>query len=202
MLRGIWNASLVIRYVRWGSRIRTSAKGRITYIPWCFAANFLLFAWERTFAAFRPRDFYGFDRVEISHFLPFLAKMQVECFNFFMLSPAKMGLFFPWVRSFLSNQNSNISSWRYDDCLISVVSSIKKLFCFIILGKIGFSLWLPVANARGELQIYRPANVMEWYAVGPQPAYKTFEDILIVLLGSIEVNKWVCLCTYFAISNK
>ena len=42
---------------------------------------------------------------------------------------------------------------------------------------------------------------MEWYAVGPQPAYKTFEDILIVLLGSIVVNEWVCLCTYFAISN-
>lgn len=59
---------------------------------------------------------------------------------------------------------------------------------FSFFGKIGFSLWLPVANARGELQIYRPANVMEWYAVGPQPAYKTFEDILIVLLGSIEVN--------------
>ena len=43
---------------------------------------------------FRPRDFYGFDRVEISHFLPFLAKMQVEGFNFFMLSPANMGHFF------------------------------------------------------------------------------------------------------------
>ena len=26
---------------------------------------------------------------------------------------------------------------------------------------------------------------MEWHAVGPQPAYKTFEDIMIVLLGSI-----------------
>ena len=50
-------------------------------------------------------------------------------------------------------------------------------------------MWLPVGNARGELQIYRPANVMEWYAVGPQPAYKTFEDILIVLLGSIVVNE-------------
>ena len=26
---------------------------------------------------------------------------------------------------------------------------------------------------------------MEWHAVGPQPAYKTFEDILIVLLVSV-----------------
>ena len=43
---------------------------------------------------FRPRDFYGFDRFEISHFLPFSAKMQDEGFNFFMLSPAKMGHFF------------------------------------------------------------------------------------------------------------
>ena len=64
-----------------------------------------------------------------------------------------------------------------------MVSSIKT-FCFI-LGKIVFSLWLPVANALGELEMYRPANVMERHAVGPQPAYKTFEDILIVLLGSI-----------------
>ena len=43
---------------------------------------------------FRPRDCYGFDRFEISHFLPFSAKMQVEGVNFFMLSPAKMGYFF------------------------------------------------------------------------------------------------------------
>ena len=38
---------------------------------------------------------------------------------------------------------------------------VLKLFCLIILGKIGFSWWLPVATARGELEIYRPANVME-----------------------------------------
>ena len=25
----------------------------------------------------------------------------------------------------------------------------------------------------------------EWHTVGPQPAYKAFEDILIVLLGSV-----------------
>ena len=60
---------------------------------------------------FRPGDFYGFDRFEISHFLtfltlsptpfdacyagyPFSAKMQDKGFNFFMLSPAKMGHFF------------------------------------------------------------------------------------------------------------
>ena len=41
---------------------------------------------------FRPCDFY--DRFEISHFLPFSAKMQDEGFNFFMLSLAKMGHFF------------------------------------------------------------------------------------------------------------
>ena len=35
------------------------------------------------------------------------------------------------------------------------------LFCLIILGKIGFSWWLAVATARGELELYRPANVME-----------------------------------------
>ena len=64
-----------------------------------------------------------------------------------------------------------------------MLSSIKR-FCFI-LGKIGFSSWLPVAKARGELQMHRPTNVIEWHAVGPQLAYKTFEDILIVLLGSI-----------------
>ena len=33
------------------------------------------------------------------------------------------------------------------------------IFCLIILGKIGFSRRLPVATARGELEIYRPANV-------------------------------------------
>ena len=71
-----------------------------------------------------------------------------------------------------------------------------KLFGFIILGKIGFSWWLPVATARGELEICRPENVMEWHAVGPQPAYKTFEDILIVLLQSIVVKEWAFLCDF------
>ena len=31
----------------------------------------------------------------------------------------------------------------------------------------------------------RPGNFAEWHTVGPQPAHKTFEDIFIVLLGSI-----------------
>ena len=66
-----------------------------------------------------------------------------------------------------------------------------KLFCFITSSKIGFSWWLPVATARGELKINRPANAMEWHAVGPQPAYKTFEDVWIVFLGSIVVKEWV-----------
>ena len=42
---------------------------------------------------------------------------------------------------------------------------------------------------------------MEWHVVGPQPAYKTFEDILIVILGSIVEKEWVLLYTYFAISQ-
>ena len=58
---------------------------------------------------------------------------------------------------------------------------VLKLFCVIILGKIGFSWWLPVETARGELEIYRPANVMEKHAVRPQLVYKTFKDILIIL---------------------
>ena len=41
---------------------------------------------------------------------------------------------------------------------------------------------------------------MEWHAVGPEPAYKTFEDILIVLLRSIVAEKWMFLYRYFAIS--
>ena len=68
--------------------------------------------------------------------------------------------------------------------LLTHGAPLLKRFCFM-LGKIGFSLWLPVASARGELEMYRPANVVEWHAVEPQPAYKTFEDILVVLLGSI-----------------
>ena len=38
-------------------------------------------------------------------------------------------------------------------------------------------------DARSELELmYRPANAMEWHPVGPQSVYRTFEDILIVLL--------------------
>ena len=32
------------------------------------------------------------------------------------------------------------------------------------------------------------------------PAYKTFKDILIILLGSVVAKKWVFLYMYFAIS--
>ena len=42
---------------------------------------------------FRPGDFYGFDRFEISRFCPFSARMLVDGINFAMLSPAKMGHF-------------------------------------------------------------------------------------------------------------
>ena len=77
---------------------------------------------------------------------------------------------------------------------------VLKLFCLIILGKIGFSWWLQVVTARGELEIYRPVNVMESHAVGPQLACNTFKDILIILLGSMIAKKWVFLYMYFAIS--
>ena len=44
---------------------------------------------------FQPHDFNRFDRFEISHFpCPFLARMLVDCVNFSILSPAKMGHFF------------------------------------------------------------------------------------------------------------
>ena len=53
---------------------------------------------------FRPRDFYGFDRFEISHFLPFLAaRMLVDGLNFSKLSPAKMGHFFSFLAFALSS---------------------------------------------------------------------------------------------------
>ena len=142
----------------------------------------------------RPRG-QVFDRFEISHFLPLPRyKMQLKGFNFFMLSPANMGHFFSWVCSFFFDQNTNISSWGYDGCLIQWFR-VLQLFYLIFLGKIGFSWWPPVATARCELEICMPANVMEWHAVGPQPAYKTFKDILIVPLGSIVVKEWVFLYT-------
>ena len=40
---------------------------------------------------FRPCDFYGFDRFEISHFLPFLSYNQSTVSISLCLSPAKMG---------------------------------------------------------------------------------------------------------------
>ena len=74
---------------------------------------------------FWPRDFYGFERLKYRIFCPFSAKMQVEGFNYFMLSTAKMG-HFSWIRSFFTDQNRNISSWGYDDCFKnSMVYSIK-----------------------------------------------------------------------------
>ena len=44
---------------------------------------------------FQPHDFNRFDRFEISHFpCPFLVRMLVDCVNFSILSPVKMGHFF------------------------------------------------------------------------------------------------------------
>ena len=57
-------------------------------------------------------------------FCPFSAKMQDEGFNFFVLSPAKMGHFF-LIRSFFADQNINIISCGYDECLNSMGYSIK-----------------------------------------------------------------------------
>ena len=69
---------------------------------------------------FRPRDFYGFDRFENRIFCPFSPKMPGEGFNFFMPSPAN------WIEfAFFSDQNTNIISWGYDECLNSMVYSIK-----------------------------------------------------------------------------
>ena len=60
--------------------------------------------------------------------------------------------------------------------------------------------------ASGRKLAWRPCNIQaskndpERHALGPQKAYKTFEDILIILLGSIEVKEWVFLYTYYTIS--
>ena len=42
---------------------------------------------------YRPRDFYGFYRFEISHFFSPIECMEVEGVNFSMLSPVKIGHF-------------------------------------------------------------------------------------------------------------
>ena len=54
-------------------------------------------------------------------FCPFPTKMQVEGFNFFMLSPANMGHFFLSLLFFFADQNANISSLGCDECLNSMV---------------------------------------------------------------------------------
>ena len=86
--------------------------------------------------------------------------MQGEGFNFFMLSPAEMGLFFLEFALF-SLIKTQILSLEFMMSVSIQWFIVLKLFCLIILGKIGFSWWLPVATVRGELEIYRPANVME-----------------------------------------
>ena len=69
---------------------------------------------------FRRRDFYGFGRFEISHFLPFL---RLDARRRFQFLCAKMGHFFFLIRSFSADQNTNIISWGYDECLNSMVYS-------------------------------------------------------------------------------
>ena len=66
---------------------------------------------------------------------------------------------------------------------------VIKIFCFIIFGKTGFLWWPSVATARYTGQ----QMSVEWHAVGPQPAFKTFEGVLIVFLGSIVVRSG-CFC--------
>ena len=51
-----------------------------------------------------------------------------------------------------------------------------------------------------HIQASKCHGMGEWHGVGPEPAYKTLEDILIVLLGSIVVKERVVLYTYFAIA--
>ena len=43
---------------------------------------------------FRPRDFYGFDRFEISHFLPFLREDARRRFQFVYPKSCEEGTFF------------------------------------------------------------------------------------------------------------
>ena len=43
---------------------------------------------------FRPRDFYGFDRFEISHFLPFLRQDTRRTFQFLYATSCEDGTFF------------------------------------------------------------------------------------------------------------
>ena len=147
---------------------------------------------------FRPHDFYQFDRFEMWHFLPFLRQNATRRCQFlhakfwedgtFLLQFALFSLIKTQILALEGMMNVKIQ-WFI----------VLKLFCFIILGKIGFAWWLPVATAPGELEIYMPANVMEQHAVGPQPAYKTLKDSLIILVGSIVKKKWAFLYMYFAI---
>ena len=52
---------------------------------------------------------------------------------------------------------------------------------------------------RSQPRVANLTNVMEKHAVGPQPAYKTLKDSLIILVGSIVKKKWAFLYMYFAI---
>ena len=90
----------------------------------------------------RARDFYGFHRLRIALkyriFCPFSANMQGEGFNFFLLSPAKME-HFSWIRSIFADQNTNIASWGYNECLNSMAYSIKAFLShYLIISHGGF----------------------------------------------------------------
>ena len=84
---------------------------------------------------FRRRDFYGFGRFEISLFLPFL---RLDARRRFQFLCAKMGHFFFLIRSFSADQNTNIISRGYDECLNSMGYSIKAFLSHFL---IGFSWW-------------------------------------------------------------
>ena len=80
---------------------------------------------------FRPRDFYGFDRFEISHFLPFLRYWDARRrFQFLYAKSCKDGTFFLEFVPFFADQNTNIIPLGYDECLNSLVYSIKAFFFF------------------------------------------------------------------------
>ena len=102
---------------------------------------------------FRRRDFYGFGRFEISHFLPFLRLDARRRFQFLCV---KMGHFFFF--------NSLFFRWsKHKYYLLRVwwmfkFNGLQHKSFFV-----SFFDWFLVvaATALGEPELYRPANVIE-----------------------------------------
>ena len=129
----------------------------------------------------------GLTALKYRIFCPFSARMQVESANFSNKS-CEDGAFFLEFALFSLIEIHILAQEEMMNVQFEWFLVLKH-FCFIL----GKNLFLIVASCR-ERALWtwtdvqtsnRPANVMEWHAVGPQRAYKTFEDNLIVLLGSI-----------------